>query len=198
MQVDEVATERVAGWAVHKLSKAKAALGSISTLQRQRINDLAAIMKSDIGLPGLASAGLDAPALTAVKQPVLDYTTNLMRLIIGTATLKSLAKHRSDAFNVWLQQLQESEDQWVEWLWMWQRLDNQQEGVPPPTRVRYEGNQVGEAARLAASGLGADESKLSDLRRLHGLFVQRLMNALRKEILNQHGAACKVSDVSVL
>jgi hypothetical protein len=77
-------------------------------------------------------------------------------------------------------------------------VDNQQEGVPLPTRVRYEGDQVGEAARLAASGLDADESKLSDLRRLHGLFVQRLMNALRKEILNQHGAACKVSDVSVL
>ena len=99
----------------------------------------------------------------------------------------------------WPAQLEQSEDQWVESLGMWELLGGYRQGVQPAARQEavyaagIEGSAPGGAARLAASRF-VDEhgrSPLPELRRLQGLFVQRIMNALRREILEMHGAACK-------
>ena len=158
------------------------------------------------------SACVELRQQTAAAAPVLEFSCSrlsLMQQIVKTTTLRSLAQHRSDAFNVWLSQLEEDMQLWVKWLAMWEKLGSYRgENLPPPVSAPaavFAGDpNDSAAARLAASSFGADPDPsscgpscpnlLAGLRRLQGLFVQRLMNALRREILERHSVAVKAEN----
>ena len=89
-----------------------------------------------------------------------------MQQIVKTTTLRSLAQHRSDAFNVWLSQLEEDMQLWVKWLAMWEKLGSYRgENLPPPVSAPAEvfagDPNDSAAARLAASNFGADPAPSS-------------------------------------
>eukprot|EP00798_Chlamydomonas_sp_ICE-L_P007202 gene7202-310_t len=171
MEVNTASLTHIAGWATSRMAKA-GSRGSPMRLLAEELKGTSQVksFSTECFDEASTSAGAETPLLNA-KPCVVSFCEAMHKEVLALVTTDSLLLMRATAMQVWEQGLESCTSLWDAWCRMWDKE------LTFPYSIS-EGSEVRRTAML---------------RELQGLFVQRYLHAMARELLSLYGANKKAS-----